>query len=381
MVTIMVTRLLVAIALAAAVTVAGAGCASRGPAGPRTFDMVEYAIPWSNAFPSDVVVDSAGRLWFTDRIAQVIGRFDPERETFDSIHPPTPQSTPYGLIVAPDGGLWYGGSRAGLLGRIDPATGRIEEHHLAGAQGGPHQLAWVDGVIWFSLRESYRIGRYDTRTGETRLFAPFEPRLKPYSVAVGTAGRIWFNTLDSWSLIEVDRVGETIGVHALSEAPPPGTPWGRIVVRDDTGRRRTRILADSAEAAALPDSLRERVIVNRVRGAAKRMAGDPRGTLWIADWRQNRVVRYDTRTGEMTTFPSLGETQPYGLTVAPDGRVWFSEKGTESIVMLDPETGERARLALPTAGGVVRHIAIDEARGNIWLPMSDIGRIALLRLR
>lgn len=73
-------------------------CVRRGPALPQPRDVVEFAIPWENSFPSDVVVDDRGRVWFTDRMAQVVGRFDPETREFDRFELPTATSAPYGFV-------------------------------------------------------------------------------------------------------------------------------------------------------------------------------------------------------------------------------------------------------------------------------------------
>jgi virginiamycin B lyase len=357
-----------------------AGCQSAPPAMPVPTEIIEYVIPWENAFPNDVVVDTAGAVWFTDRITHVVGRFDPMTGSFSRFSPPTEKSAPYGLIVAPDGGLWYAASTAGILGRVDPASGGIEEHVIPGATGGPQQLVMLDGVIWFSLREANALGRYDPRTGESRLLT-VEGRLRPYAVTVTPTGRIWYNTLDNGYLIEVDPRTDALRIHDLGERPATG-PFATMRYVDADGRPRMRAISDSAEYAALPDSLRMTANINRVRPRARRLASDPDGAIWLTDHGGSRIVRFDPANRTLTSFRSLDRgTRPYGIAVSRQGTVVYSDAGLDAITILDPVSGERTSLRLPTPDGAVRQIWIDDRRGNIWLPMSDVGRLAVARAR
>jgi len=356
-----------------------AGCSRRGAALPFPVSIAEYVVPWANSFPSDVAVDDAGRVWFTDRLAHVIGRFDVTTLRFDSFPTSRRGSVPYGMLRAPDGSIWYAESGAGVLGRIDPRTERFEFHRIPGAEGGPHLIAWQDGVIWFSLRQSSSFGRYDTRTKETRIFSAPE---RPYSVAVAGDGHVWFNAIDRWQLYEVDPRTDRMRVHELGTAPGPGEPWGTAMVRDSAGERRPLLIRDSAHYASLPDDVRREARRFRSAGRARRMTVDPTGSVWVADFGRHRVVRYDPRTGVQQTYNSRypQHAQPYGIVASAGGFVWFHEVGPNEMVVLDPRTGETARIAIRARKAYVRHVAIDAARNRVWLPMSDASRIGLLKL-
>ena len=72
---------------------------------------------------------------------------------------------------------------------------------------------------------------------------------------------------------------------------------------------------------------------------------------------------------------------PYGIAIAPDGRVWYNESRSGLMVMFDPASAKMATLSIPTPGCVVRNIAVDAARGRIWLALSGTGRIGKIELR
>jgi virginiamycin B lyase len=352
--------------------VATAACGGRvAPGLPEPVEMIEFVIPWTDAFPSDVAVDDAGRVWFTDRLISVIGRFDPETGEFTSFPTPTPKSAPYGLVRVPDGTLWYGASRAGRLGHVDPESGRIEEHVIAASDGGPHLLAVAGDQVWFTMREDQRFGRFDPSTGEGALFdAPgragagregVSRRWQPYGIAAGRDGVIWIGEYAGGGLLRFDP--------ATNETRP-------VDLREEVESSRSL-------PANLPDSIRRQL--ERVSWRApvlRRIATDARGTVWLTSFRGGTVESLHPQSGERGRFPSVApRSQPYGIAVDAAGRVWYNESGNSAIVVLDPITGERRSFAIPTKGATVRHLTFDEERKRVWLPLSDTGRLGLLQLR
>jgi streptogramin lyase len=304
-----------------------------------------------------VVVDSVGRVWFTDRLTHAIGSFDPSTGRFERYPTPTQPSTPYGLLVSPDGGLWYGAAGASRLGRVDPATAVITEHPIPDASGGPQLLAWRDGEIWFGLRESRGYGRFSPSTGASTVYRLETHR--PYSVAA-TAEAVWFSSYGSFRLLEVDPITGAATVHELRTAEP----------------------TDSAQRAAGLSEAAVRLSRTGRLSDALRVAAVSADALWFTDFGGGRVIRYDTRQRTLRSYPSLDpRSEPYGITISHGGLIWYGEKNTNRIVVLDPVHDQRVAVTMPTAGGVVRNIVVDEKRGRAWLPLSDRGLLGLIEFR
>jgi virginiamycin B lyase len=340
------------VALAGAV--AAGGCAHRpgsGGAGlPRIIDVREYVIPWENPFPTDMALDTAGRLWFTERLTHSVAVLDPETGGFRSFRTPTERSAPYGMLSAPDGGIWFAASMAGTLGRVDPATGDIVEYPLADARGGPHLLAWHDGEIWFGLRESRGYGRFDTRTGQAQLF--YLERARPYSLAVA-GGSIWMSSFGEYRLLQVDAATGAVRVHELSGVPR--LDWAGEPQRHEPLRR--------------------------WQGEVRRLAADG-CAVWFTDFVRSSVVQFDPVAGELRAYGSLeAGTEPYGIARSSRGIIWYGERGGNRITALHPGTADRLRVAIPTPGSFARQILIDEARRRVWFTLSDIGRIGVIEYR
>jgi virginiamycin B lyase len=351
----------VAVRLLLVAVAASAACQRVRPGLPSPSPVREFAIPWENAFPSDMAMDARGRVWFTDRLTHRIGRFDPRTSAFTSYPTPTPKSAPYGMVVGPDSALWFAESRAGRLGRIDPADGGITEVVLPGVGGGPQLLARSGPRLWFTVRDGRSWGWYDPSSGEGRVY-PGPPDFGPYGIGVAPDGSIWIAGQPGWMLLRVDASTDTAEVVELG-------------VEIGAGTRRW--------LATQPDSVR-RVQERRLRrdGQARRIAVDSAGGVWLTDFGRSRVVRYDPATGDEDVFSTLAaRTEPYAITVSRAGLIWYSEKARNAVVALDPSTGERVSYPLPSPNATVRQILLDESRRRVWLPMSDAGKLGLIELR
>jgi len=353
-----------------------AACRQARPALPEPLAVREWAVPWENAFPSDMALDDEGRVWFTDRLTHVIGRFDVETEEFVSIPTPTGGSAPYGMVRGPDGGIWFAESQQGKLGRVDPESGRIEEYVVSGGrEGGPHLVAASGGSIWFTMREARSYGALDIATSEVRLwrtppatYGRAVPdslldryRPEPYGIAAGPDGKVWIGVMGGWLLYEVDAKSGIMREHDLS-VPPADS------------------LLDRYAAGRSADERARMAVAMRSRGVARRLAIDARHGVWLSDFGRSRVVRYDSRNGTQESFESLQQpSEPYGIAVSQAGFVWYGEKRNDRLVGLDPATGARVHAGV-TPGATIRHVLIDDTRGRIWLPLSDRGRIGLIEL-
>lgn len=315
---------------------AAAGC-SRGMK-PRSVvpgEILEFGVPWDGAFPSDIAIDSTGKVWFTDRITHTIGRFDPDSRRFKRFKPPTKLSAPYGMITAPDGSIWFAESKAGRLARLDPKTGDIVEHVIPNATGGPQVIALHDGRIWFSLRDARRYGWYEPATGKSEITeAPF---MKPYGVTIASDGTVWMSSHDGWILLRIDAQG-----------------------------------ADTVSLPAAP---------RMARYSMRRIAADSSGHIWLSDFNSG-IIRFTPATGELQPYIApLGIKGAYGITVDPDDNVWYYSPAWDGVVHLNTATGQARTRAATTRNASVRQIAIDWKRGRVWLPMSDKGLIGLIFLR
>ena len=93
-------------------------------------------------------------------------------------------------------------------------------------------------------------------------------------------------------------------------------------------------------------------------------------------------TNHELLTGQVREFPCPGggDSQPYGIAVGTDGRIWYNESGKNEIVAFDPASERAETVAIPTPGSVVRNMAVDSTRARLWLALSGTQRLGRIDL-
>src|SRR2546430_14376415 len=89
----------------------------------------------------------------------------------------------------------------------------------------------------------------------------------------------------------------------------------------------------------------------------RRLAIDPDGMVWYADFSRGYLGRLDLATGDVKEWPSPSgaKSEPYGI-VFTHKPVWFSESAAKpnTIVRFDPVTEKFQSWAIPGGGCFAR---------------------------
>jgi len=105
--------------------------------------------------------------------------------------------------------------------------------------------------------------------------------------------------------------------------------------------------------------------------------------VWYSDYARGKLGRLDPATGQVRDFacPGGDGSQPYGIAVGTDGRIWYDESGTDQIVAFDPATERAETVKIPTPGSVVRNMAVDSTRARLWLALSGVQKLGRIDLK
>ena len=305
-----------------------------GVASPPT--ITEYKIPRANAFPHDPAVGSDGIVWYTDQNNSYIGRLDPATGAITDVATPTPASGPHGIVVAQDLTVWYTAQAAGIIGRLDPRSMKITEFKLPAEASAPHTPLLIGKKVWFTAQTNNTYGELDPATGKVRTFRCPTPRSLPYGMRPAPDGSVWISLFGTNKLGRVDTA-----TGAMQE----------FVIPDEKARPRRLDVA-------------------------------PNGMVYYSDYARGYLGRLDPRTGRFTEWKSPGGARsfPYGIAHGPDGRIWYDESGMNEMVGFDPGTEQMVTVKIPTAGSVVRNVAVDAKRNVLWLAERDVQRLGKLAL-
>ena len=262
----------------------------------RTGAITEWEQPHAESGIMTTTVDAHGNVWFVEQNADYIGRFDPAQQTFRIF----PLGTINGHFMGPQalqfdaaGKLWFTAMAGGRIGRLDPTTGAIQSWAVPSPAAGipPYPFSLIVTArrqVWFSYLTGGAIGELNPATGHITLYHLSSTQAEVFSIASDARGRIWFTEIIPGKLGMIDPT-----TNKVTELPVPSLP-------------------------GKPAALYEVVITRN-------------NDVWFVNNGADALVRFVPGSKRMTFFHLPGTTTgPYGLTLAPNGTLWFTLSGTST---------------------------------------------------
>ena len=161
-----------------------------------TSTFTQYVVPTPNASPSDVAVDDAGIVWFSEGGADNIGRLDPATGVITEIPVGSTQSS---VAVGADGQIWFTKRFTPQgVGRLNPVTNEVTFFPLS---GGPQEIvASPDGSVWVTLTTKGSIARItnDGVITESKAVKGSEP----FGITVDAQDDPWFTMMSANKIAE-----------------------------------------------------------------------------------------------------------------------------------------------------------------------------------
>jgi len=236
------------------------------------------------------------------------------------------------------GAVYSADTTKDMLYHLDPATGERRKFKIpdaglplggvfsgvgnvlppnADAHVAPHSLQVApDGKLWVTLCLGNKIGVFDPRTESWKLIDQPEG-LYPHTLRFDRKGRAWYTLAVS---NHVSMIDPATGAHRTIRLP--AKTWAQAI------------------------AVRLAPFVIRLPG----WFGQPE-----------------------TASEGAPVPLPYGIDIAPDGGVWFSQLNVHRIGRIDPESG--AYELIDTPFPAPRRLRFD-AKGNLWIPSFSAGLIA-----
>ena len=225
--------------------------------------------------------------------------------------PATEERTAFQL---PDGGLPIGGVFGAASGPLPP---------YANAHVGPHSLQVAPGgSIWMTLALGSQLARFDTQSEDWTIH-DLEEGIYPHTLRFDHQGRIWYTMAVSNHVGLLDpATGEQTSIRL------PATSFRQALT--------LRLL--------------------------------PFG-LWLSQYFDMSGMA----SGEGGGGDGVQMPVPYGIDVAPNGDIWFSQLNEHRIGRIDPKTLEVEMVDTPFSAP--RRLRFD-SKGRLWIPGFSSGLIS-----
>ena len=195
----------------------------------------------------------------------------------------------------------------------------------------PHDVApAADGSVWYTAQTAGALGRLDPATGKI-LQIKLGEGSAPHGVIIGPDGAPWITDGGLNAIVTVSPATEAIRKFPL----PAGRPGANL----------------------------------------NTAAFDREGHVWFTG--QSGVYgRVTLSTGLVEVWDAPHGPGPYGVTVTPQGAIYFASLAGSYVGRINTATGAATLLQPPTANQGARRVWSD-SRGRIWVSEWDAGKVAL----
>ncbi len=314
------------------------------------FVAMEFRLP-RGIWIHDIAVDSQGNAWFTERVSEMIGRFDAKSLTYTRIAPP-PAKSPSGLTalsIDPQDNVWFtDNSVNGLLYRYNPTTREFTKYDIPPTDPiltrNINMLRFhPEGSVWGTGITSHRILRLDPSTGKWTEYAVQMGSL-PYGLVLAKDNSVWVST----------HYG-----NAVERLNPQS---GKLTQYKMTTRNAN----------------------------LRRMQADAEGNLWVTGNETGTVIKVDPRTGKISSFtPPTQDSGPFCIDVdTKRNLIWFGEMYADKLGRYDPRSNTFTEFPLPSADPSVEFsdvkviwIEVDRNRPNrVWWAGGKHARVGYIEV-
>ncbi len=347
-------------------------------------------------FPLDLALDPEQNLYIADTENSRVQKFN-SAGTFVKAIPVGDSGRPWGVDVAPDGRIWTAEANQRRVSVFDPqgtllfrfgshGTGHSQFERPVDVEIDDAGFAWVTDAVNNRVQVFDAEGAYVTQfgskgSGEGQLNTDWWLRL-----AVGSNGDVWVtdqgnSRLHKWiNPAYVSTFKYAFGLQGSADGqfkvatdvaidPTDSTVW----VADDENNRIQHFSTEGAYLSKFPSCTDPGAVEVDLQGDIyvacssvdkiqkfndkgefiKQLAAtgagngqvrfpldlalDPEGNLYIADTENSRVQKLNSAGAFVKAIPVGDGGRPWGVDVAPDGRIWTAEAGQRRVSVFDPQ--------------------------------------------
>ena len=290
----------------------------------------QYRVPTSGSSPEHITRASDGNFWFTESFVNNqnvqghnVGRITPtgqvdEFRVCDFCFPTD--------IAQGSDGILYFTKNDASLGRITTDGTVLPDIPATFSPNGNGLDAHGDD-IWFADFNNHSVWRYDIPTDAFTEFPA--PNTVPLDVAVAENGIVWFTDANG----QIGRLDPATGI--VTEIDVEGFPR-EINIASDGAVWFTERFAPQAVGRIDPvDPDTNNVTLFPVDGGPVDIApAGPDGSMWFTRTTGGNIARISPAGVITATSKVVRGSEPFGITVAPNGDPWFTMLSADKIATL-----------------------------------------------
>jgi virginiamycin B lyase len=296
------------------------------PTPPPAFT-AQYPIPTASSSPSGIALGSDGNLWFTEFAKSKIGQLNRRGKISENVTP-TAKSGPLGIAAGPGPNLnlWFTEYNVAKITQITTSGPPYVEYTLPNAAARPYQIALgSDGNMWFTDRGTnsiWRVKRLNRKPFVQFTQYQLTGNAQPGTLTNGPDGALWFTEPGTNKIGRLPVSGTPLTEYSIptADAQPAG-----ITAANDGSLWFTEQHAKQLARMATTGSVLAEYPLNNTQTPDQLVQGVD-GNFYITDTLGNKVVQFFTR-GHHENFynsPTSG-SGPTALTIGLDSQIYLIE--------------------------------------------------------
>ena len=298
----------------------------------------EVTLPEGLSSGQSMAIDSAGRVWFAEKVGRNLAMYDPEKKEFTT-HPLPASWGKMGfsnITLGLDGDIWFTVTRwiesaeePHILGRFSPADGYFTKYALPHNSIPEELTVDAQGAVWFIASNKNHLYHVDPKTFALKGYPIPTANGNPKSLAADQKGHIWF------AESAANKIGEFIPEQAVFYEHELLTQFanpGRISI-DKQGRVWFVEVTANRIGVFSPEQKRfDEVIIPTPSSAPVALIHDDYGNVWFLEYKGNKVGVFNPEKATFHEFdiPSFGSLPADMAIDRKRSLLWFTQSATES---------------------------------------------------
>ena len=281
----------------------------------------------------------------------------------------------YPVYQATTDSIWVGDSLpgSGRLWKFDIEHKNYQEHIINGIN--LITLSVFDpintNILWFIDPTSNILGKFNTDTNKTEIYElPNKGVIS--GLTIDNGDNIWMSIIQDNSIIRFDinkNNFETFRIPTANSRP-------LSLVYDENNNyiwfaesigKIGRLDTQTKTINEYPNVTESNTLERSILSEPTALLLDAKNSnLYISDHEKNSVIRFNTFTSVFKEYPLTDiNGLAFGMALDAYDNLWIAQHVSDTLAILDPDTGETINIDIPTSNSFVQYLVTDSKK-DVW---------------
>jgi streptogramin lyase len=281
----------------------------------------------------------------------------------------------YPVYQASTDSIWVGDSLpgSGRLWKFDIENKNYQEHTIEGIN--LITLSVFDpintNILWFIDPTSNILGKFNTDTNKTETYElPNKGVIS--GLTIDNGDNIWMSIIQDNSILRFDISENNFETFRIPTAN--SRPLSLVYDENNNyiwfaesigkiGRLDTQTKSINEYPNVTESNTLERSILSEPTGL---LLDAKNSNLYISDHEKNSVIRFNTFTSVFKEYPLTDiNGLAFGMALDAYDNLWIAQHVSDTLAILDPDTGETINIDIPTSNSFVQYLVTDSKK-DVW---------------